>query len=474
MKGTRLNEILSSLSKEEFLRLNDFLHSPYLNKNKQIILFYYFLKTKDTHPDYSIIKRENVFAYIYNNQIFNIDKYLKVSSDFVKAVEEFLVYEFRDEKKLERSKILLEISGNRSLPKTFSKYSGEIQSKLDNEFNKDLEFYLTEYDFKIESILYSFNSKKFNLEKALFDLDGTVNNVIVHLKLELILKLFHLSDKNKNIRKNLWLENEVIEFIKKNEKDFVKNHPMIYLKSRMLKMFIDDDKSIFDQIKTYVEKNERNFSKENLIYFYDIMMTFCSVIDDDEFRKEEFLLIRSLEKNSLLNIKESDYIYFLKIIDSALIENDAYWAENFLIKHKENIDPEFRESTVNLAMASIYIYRQKYDKALEHVSQVSAHSDFFYLSSKTMSLIIFYNLNDLPSINYGIESFSTYLKRNSGKKESSLRSYKTFLDLYKELIKIKFRNTKNPGKKEFLKKIENLKTVLNKEWFIREVLNLNN
>jgi hypothetical protein len=464
MKGTRLNEILSSLTKEEFLRLNEYLHSQYLNKNKQIILFYYFLSAKETHPDYLNVKRQEIFEYIYKGQDFNLDKYLKVSSDFVKAIESFLIFELRAGRELQTKKDLLEIAGNRDLPKTFSKYSGEIRSKTKTEINKNLEFYLTEYDYKIESILYSFNNKKFDLEKAILDLNSSVNTIIIHLKLELLLKMFHISDKENNI----WLDKEVIKFIEENETELIKFHPMIYLRSRILKMLTDSDETIYKQVKSFVEKNRKRLNQGNLVYLYDELMSFCNLIGNDYFKKEEFNLIKSLEENSLLEKNNLDCIYFLKIIDTALNENDAYWAESFLNKYSEEIGLEYRESTVNLAMASINIYRQKFNEALNNISLVSANNDFFYLSSKTMSLIIFYELDDTSAIKYAVDSFETYLYRKKAKAEFDYNIYKSFVDLFKKLIKLKQKNISSAAD-DIFKKLKNDKSIINRTWFLRKL-----
>jgi len=465
MKGTRLNEILSSLSKEEFLRLNEYLHSQYLNKNKQIILFYYFLSAKESHPDYLNISRREIFEYIYKRQDFNHDKYLKVSSDFVKAIENFLLYELRAGRDLQTKRDLLEIAGNRELPKTFAKYSGEIRSKTENEINKDLEFYMTEYDFKIESILYSLNNKKFDLEKSILGLNSSVNTIIVHLKLELMLKLFHISGKKNKI----WLDKEVIDFIKKNKKNLIEFHPMIYQRSRILKMFENSDVDIYKQVRSFVENNSDKLNQENLIYIYEELMAFCNLMGNEYFKKEEFNLIKSIEEKSLLEKSNFDYIYFLKIIDTALNENDAYWAESFLNKYSEKIDPEYKESTVNLAMASIYIYRQKFNEALEHISRVSVLNEYFYLNSKILSLTVFYELDDMISVNYGIEAFSAYIRRKKITTDSDIKVYKTFLSVFKELIKFKSEKNKSIDKKNLLTKLENSILIINKDWFIRKI-----
>ncbi|MBS1551338.1 MAG: hypothetical protein JST15_04620 [Bacteroidetes bacterium] len=470
MKGSRLYEILSSLSKEEFNGLNEYLHSPYLNKNKQVILFYYFLSAKQIHPDYSLINREEVFDYVYKSQEFNPDKYLKLCSDFVKALENFLICELRSGRDIMNKRRLLEISGSRNLSKTFSKYSGELNHKFNSEFNKDLDFYLTEYECKVESVMYNFSSKNFNLEKALLEINEIINIIVVHSKLELMIKLLHISDRKNRI----WFDKETLKFAEKNKNSLKQFHPMIYLRYLILKMFSDSDADVYKQIKNFVSKNENKFSKDNLRYVYDKMITFCNLNGTDEYKSEEFKIIKSLDKNCLIAAGNDhiDYVYFLKVVDTSLSENDSYWAESFINKYNDKLEPAFRQSSLNLAMASVLIYRHKYKEALNHVSKIDFLNDLFYLSSKSMSLIIFYELNDLQAVNYILDAFKAYLSRNRHKKDFDFNSYRSFLAVYKQLLSISSKNKKSSDKKSLLDKINNDHALLNKDWFARKLASI--
>lgn len=470
MKGSRLNEMLSSLSKEEFTDLNEYLHSPYLNKNKQIILFYYFLSAKQVHPDYSLIHRKEVFEYVYKGQEFNLDKYLKLCSDFVKALEYFLICELRSDRVLMNKRRLLEISGSRNLSKTFSKYSGELNLKFNSEFNKDLDFYLTEYECKVESVMYNFSSKNFDLEKALLEINEIINIVIVHSKLELMIKLLHITERKNKI----WFDKETLGFAERNKNTLKLRHPMIYLRYLILKMLSDSDAVVYKQIKSFVSKNENKFSKDNLRYVYDKMITFCDLNGTDEFKSEEFKIIKSLDKNSLIACGNDniDYTYFLKVVDTSLSENDSYWAESFIGRYNDKLVPEFRQSSLNLAMASILIYRHKYKEALDYVSKIDFINDFFYLSSKSMSLIIFYELNDIQSVNYILDAFRAYLNRNRHKKDFDFNSYRSFLTVYKKLLRVTSENKKSSDKKILLEKVDGDQALLNKDWFVRKLASI--
>ncbi|MBK6773317.1 MAG: hypothetical protein IPG78_14570 [Ignavibacteria bacterium] len=89
-----------------------------------------------------------------------------------------------------------------------------------------------------------------------------------------------------------------------------------------------------------------------------------------------------------------------------------------------------------------------------------------------MSLIIFYELKDLQSVNYVLDAFSVYLNRNRHKKDFDFISYKSFLTVYKQILSFTTKNKKSTDKKSLLDKINNDQTLLNKDWFLRKLASI--
>jgi len=472
MKNSRLLELLSALDKSEFIRLEEFLISPFLNKNKQIISFYYFLSALNIHSDYGDINKEEIFEYVYPEQKFNVDKYLKLSSDFVKAIEKFLLYEFRDKRIDYNKRIILEISGKRNLKKTFDKYLKELNSSVKKEFNKDLDFYLTEYETKIEELLFRLNEKKFNLENALLKINDTVDTMITHYKLELMIKLFHISSAKRN---KIWLEDDVIEFVEKRKEYFEKTQPMVYMRMIVLKMFAHNDDEAYSEIKNFIGQNESKLNNENLIYLYDKLLTFCALNGSSKFKTEEFTLIKKLEKKNILftESEEIDYKYFLKLIDASLNENEAGFAEKLLKNYSRRINPDLREDTIHFAQTSVHIFKGEFREALESAYQVSAVNDFFYLSSKSMLLIIYFELKIDKSVYYIIDSMKNFLARKKGRKEINTESYSNFLKYLRKMLAFKSKDKLNKNEAGvLLEELASEDNVANKEWLERKMNSL--
>ncbi|MEO8211505.1 MAG: hypothetical protein ABI840_13175 [bacterium] len=469
MKSTRLFELLSSLDNREFIRLGEFLDSPFLNKNRQVLSFYYFLSGKQNHPEYSGISRDEIFKYVYIGQEYDPDKYLKLSSDFVKAVEKFMVYEFREKKTLYNKRILLEISRERNLSKTFEKYFKELDESGGKNLNKDLDYYLMEYETKVEAMLYNLNKKKFNLEKALLDINDTVDVMIASNKLDLFIKLPDYSiDK---ARETFWLKNEVVIFVDGNKDYFQKNHLLIYMKRLILRMLEDKDENAYAEFKRLVNNNRKNIKKENLIYLYDKMLTFCSMMNMETYKSEEFQILKTMEETSLLFYGSNyiDYNYFLNIVDCALNENQPYWAEKFINEYQNRISDDFKESTANLAKATLNIYKHKFNEALENVSWINSKNDFFYLSVKIMSIVIYFELDEEKSVQYTIDATRNFLLKRKNSKELDYSSHNNFLIYVRKISIIKNKPVKS--KNEILNVIdgiENENLLINKDWLLRK------
>lgn len=468
MKSSRLFEILSTLDNKEFSRLGEYLNSPFLNKNRQVISFYYFLLGKKIHPGYSNIDREEIFIYIYAGQKFDLNKYLKLTSDFVKAIEKFLVYEFREKKTVYNKRILLEIARERKLSKTFDKYFKELDLYGKNDLNKDLDYYLMEYETKVEALLYNLNKRKFDLENALLDVNNTVDVMITSNKLDLFIKLPDTGDKQQTI----WLRKEVAQFVDDNNEYFRKNHLLIYLKRLILKMFDDLDENAYAEFKKLLNLNRQNISPENQIYLYDKLLAFCSMMNSDNYKSEEFQIIKMMEENSLLfyEMKFIDYNYFLNIVNCGLSENQIFWTENFIKKYQVRISDEFRTNSSNLAIASVNLYRQKFGEALDNVLSVNSDNDFFYLSSKILLIIIYVELNEEKSVQYAIDAVRNFLANRKSTNEFDSNSYNSFLKYVRKLLSINAKPA--AGSREIsamIDDIENDESVVNKDWLLRKI-----
>ena len=81
--------ILSGFSRSEFLKFDDFVNSPYFNKEPRVKLLWSSLK--EYYPDYSKATKEEIFGKIYPGKEFVESRIRNLCSDLNLLAEKFLM-----------------------------------------------------------------------------------------------------------------------------------------------------------------------------------------------------------------------------------------------------------------------------------------------------------------------------------------------------------------------------------------------
>lgn len=70
MQYHKLFEILGTFTHKDFHRLDEFLKSPYHNKNQNLISLYNYLKKYKGVYNSKNISKENIFKFVYRKEKF--------------------------------------------------------------------------------------------------------------------------------------------------------------------------------------------------------------------------------------------------------------------------------------------------------------------------------------------------------------------------------------------------------------------
>jgi hypothetical protein len=165
--------------------------------------------------------------------------------------------------------------------------------------------------------------------------------------------------------------------------------------------------------------------------------------------------------------KYVSFVDFLNAIISALEVNKLAWTEKFFEKYKDSLLPELMEPTVALARTQILYYKKQYDKALEILNTVTYDNYYFYLRSKKLFVMIYYEMGKLDSIPYIVDAARHYLKRNTKITRLNRELFLKFFNYVQKLINLdpcqanKIKNTKYELIKE--------ENVSSKEWLLTKI-----
>lgn len=460
MEKTRFGEIISAFSVEDFKELQDFAVSPVFNTNKQVAKLAELLFAVKEEKGSIEIQKEEIWKYVYTAEKYNDDKYLKLTSDFVKLAEKYLIYKKNESDAVRKKMLLLESFREMNLEKNFSKYYKELEKHYDKEFNRTPDYFMNKYSFLSESLLFNHTGGDFNLPAVLEELNKTAENAFLLMRLDHMIQLHINTDEGINKEAN----NAELNSIEKNLKSIQKESPIAYGKYLVFKMLSSENsEEYFSRLKKFVSDAGGKLNKSYLSFFYDKLLLFCGFGDgNSDLQNEELEIHKVMDAKGLIPTEGTylGYNYFLKTVDCALNLGELEWAEKFIKKYGGKLSPELAEDTVNLAKADVYIYLKKFDDALNPLSRVDNHNYYFYLAKNLKTIIIYYEQGKKDAAAYAIDAVKHYLTRNKQTIGSLYNYYNNFLNFTSRLVRIT-----NPINRDSIKNdLVKVEEVANRLW----------
>ncbi len=149
MKDRKITAALIQLSVYELNSFNKYVNSPYFNVNESISkyleLILDWIKKGNTNDD---IPNEELWNKVYGDVAYQNQKFLKLNSDLVKLLEDFLAQQEYDHMLSLRTNLKLEGVRKRGIEKLYNGIIGELERLEKMEVNQSVEYYYTKYQIE--------------------------------------------------------------------------------------------------------------------------------------------------------------------------------------------------------------------------------------------------------------------------------------------------------------------------------------
>lgn len=432
----KVSFLLTYFDVYELNKLRKFIQSPYFNSNEILVQLFDILRKELEKDKRKELPKESIWKLLYKNKPYDDVRYRKLNSELLKLTEEFLAQEEFNNNPMRQSNYLMDSIGKKKISNLYSstiKNARNISSKIE-KIEPSHYFYLYEMEqnfFELED--YETNrSEKANLEIILNNLD----NFYFSEKLKWYSSILSRQFTTSNIY-NLNFIDEIINFIERNNSEnlFVS----IYFK--IIKLYKNiENKAIFYKLLEEIEQNETIINEKEFVTLYNHLLSYCINLvnkGDLEFHEHYININEKLIENGL--IFKDGYLSpwrFKNIVQAALRINKFEWTENFIEKYKESIHPDFRENAVTFNLALLYFYQRKYDKVIYQLQNVEYEDDAYNLSSKSMLLAVYYEMDYIEPLYSLFDSFRAYLNRNKTLSDTRKLSYVNLIKFTKQLSRI--------------------------------------
>lgn len=468
MHNSKLVEALRALTPKQLRRLDDFIASPFFNKNQEVYKLFKAVRKFEPSFTHNDLQKERIYKIAFPQEKYDEKKLGYLMSDIQRLVDKFLAYCNLLEDPIRHEYYLLNSYLGLELYKHFSKTMKDAQQLQNGNHYRDANFFYNEF------LLQSLNNMYFDKQrKHMYDesLQRAIDNLDLYYlaqKLKYSCELFN----RKNIVAadyKLRLLDEILLYLK--DKDF-EEAPAVAIYYQILMTLTDSDNhKHFKRLKALLKKHGAKFPPLEARDMYQYAQNYCIRCVNSgkqEYLAELFQLYQTtLDTRIAFDGKYISPWTYKNVVGVALRIQEYGWVEKFIHEYKEHLAPDMRENAFAFNLASFYFNKGDFDRALELLRNVEFTDIIYSLDSKAMLLRIYYELQEVEPLLSLLDAFQVYLRRNKLISDSQKVIYQNLIHFVKEATRIP------KGDREaalrLKEKITKTKQVAYLQWLLRKV-----
>jgi hypothetical protein len=414
MHQSKLIELLRKLSSRQLSKFEDFLASPYFNKNKDNILFFNFLKKytpafdhKNLSKDAVLTKAkiskpldEKALTYLMSQQMSLLDTFL--------CVEEFLVNDF------ESGHLLLEQFHSLQLSKHYKSRHDKIEKVLRLIPQRNAGFFQKQLILKsLEHKHADPNLRGFN--QRLQQASNTLDTYFIVEKLRYACLMENLATAISSDYQTPFLE-EVLMWSAHEAYD---NVDAIQVYRHILLLLRKPEKTEgFQNVKTLLSGNESVFTPAETKQLYTLLLNYCTRrinrFNDEQFLHEYLDINKRLLENELIfeNGQLAPWRY-ANLVAVGLKTGQMEWTRDFIHRFKKRLPDEFAENMFSYTVANYHYHRGEHDEAQQALLYVDFANDVLLnVSARSLLIKIYFETDQTELLLSYLEATRVFLLRN--------------------------------------------------------------
>lgn len=439
VKG-KLTAILSGFTKKDIRLFDDFVRSPFFNKNKRIIAVWKLIKKH--YPCFNKLYKHQLFRIAFPDKKKYNDLALRsLLSDVTQLLLRFLAQvQFNKHETVQKQWILLELL-ERNLYEIFEKTYRPISENWSRKLPYNEEYYLNL--FNLQDIAYQYTSMSNNRSQQ-----ANLQEVINHLDLHYLTTKLRYAAIALNRRNVVRVEYDLGYFWNEIETLFATTSfneaPLVKIYYSITKMLIHLEKDeYFQALKSLLEIHKSRFSTDELRQIYVILINYCTwktTMQKSEYIQEAFTIYRSMVEDGILFVGE--YIsphHFKNIVAVSISAKQFEWANNFMQSYKTKVEPPYQENVYLYNMGYLYFATHNFEKAAEVLMQIQFSDfefiDLFYqLGYRTLLVKTLYENKEWLPLHDAMEAFRQFLMRNQQINTTRKEAYMNFVKILKKIL----------------------------------------
>ncbi len=473
MYKTKLFSLLKTLSIKEFSKFQDFIHSPFYNKNQKVQYLGDYILGFIPDFDHPKLQKQVVFQLIFGDKHYNEFQINNIISDLLQLLYKFMEQLQYQQRPQIQKYLLLEELMTRDTPQHVERNTRRLKEIQKQSTIRNYEYFHQEYLLyeKLDQTVLSHAKRSFD-ESLQFQSDN--------------LDLYYFSNKlriacdmtNRNIVIQAGYQcnflDDILSYYEKNHRDF-QSFPALSIYYTVLKIIQNsDDEQSYLKLKKDLKKDQNLFPKLELWTLYKYAINFC-IKKINSGRSKYYQELLDLYKVLLENkvIFPNGYLsqWTFKNIITVSSHLEAFeWAEAFIQKYESYLIPEERYNAITYNRATLLNAKKNYPDALQTLHNVDFTDSSYHLGAKIIQIKCYYELKETEALYALIEAFRKYILRNKDISDYRKQANNNFIKITKGIYQLKINGSimttsaYNQKRKNINIKLQELNPIANKDW----------
>lgn len=439
MFNSKLINFIKSLHADDLDKFENFLASPYCNRNKKAIELLTYIRQYAPNYDSEALHRDVVFAKIFPKKEAKGYSLTQLMSDMTRLLKEFLGYEnYKGHAYHKQLSLMDELVHRNNMGMLRDEFKNYIWPILGDSDIQDSDFFYCQYRLEEVNFTYHIRTHNRDLEIPMHKLIDSLDTYIMVLKLRNVVSAL-TRQRVLNQEYSIRWENIVEDADKLPFKEVA----LIQLYAHFIHILKEQDADEhYKEMRQLLSTEARQIEPNELLQLYSLCLNYeVRLLREDAQRIESIVsLCREMEENGLFEKHIQNVLYTL-VVKFAAQYGNFEWANNFLNCYKDRIAVdsfEERGYIYNYSSAILYFYKGEYKKA-KYLLGKDYPDAYYYAERKAFLLKIYYHMEDLDEAGSELKALEVYLKRDKSMTDNNKKSIRKFMKAYEKLGKLRYK-----------------------------------
>ena len=395
--------------------LRKFLRSPYFNQREDVVLLFDFLVSQipKKRPE---LDKVQIHKSIFPDKPYQDREFHLIKTYLLKLVEQYLVVRYVQHDPIESQFILMRYYQERQLFKHFETVVNRLHKRLEAQPRRDNQYFERKRDIFWEEY-----------QLAVMNKPGG------DLPLHALSEITDVAYFTQKLRQLCFLsaqqivytaEYSIISKFKTTFFGYLEEQNLLQIPAIGLYYhgyFVLNDANAVDNFKAFkllLFEHYQKFNPSEARELFLLAINFCvkKVNAGDTAYFEEMLNLykRGLIMETLLeNGKLSRFAYH-NIVATAIQVKAFDWASQFVQEYQSYLAPKYQESSYQFNQARLSYEQGDYQAALGLIHNAVFPDVLLNLSAKTISLKIYFALQEFDILNSHLDAMMNFIRRNKG------------------------------------------------------------